>query len=41
MVVKITTKLHRELTMEEVDGTYMVLSNPVAEFRTIVQVGPT
>jgi len=28
----------RELTMEEVDGTYMVLSNPVAEFKTIVQV---
>jgi len=28
----------RELTMGEVDGTYMVLSNPVTEFQTIIQV---
>ena len=28
----------RELTMSEVDGTYMVLSSPVTEFDSLIQV---
>ena len=35
---KMTMETGRELTMSEVDGTYMVLSSPVTEFDSLIQV---
>ena len=35
---KMTMETGRELTMSEVDGTYMVLSSPVTEFGSLIQV---
>ena len=35
---KMTMETGRELTMSNVDGTYMVLSSPVTEFDSLIQV---